>query len=80
MSYAEEVRTTLTLDDRVLAAARSRARHRGISLGQAVSELAWKGYEAETAGPVIPPGFPVLDAVEGHVITAEMVADALDDA
>ena len=80
MSYAEDVRTTLTLDDRVLAAARSRARRRGISLGQAVSELALKGYEAESGELAVPPGFPVLAAVADHVITPAMVDDALDDA
>lgn len=80
ISYPDPVRTTLTLDDRVLAAARSRARARGITLGQAVSELALKGFEAETGALTVPAGFPVLAAVEGHVITPELVADALDDA
>ncbi|MEI5675154.1 MULTISPECIES: hypothetical protein [unclassified Nocardioides] len=73
------MRTTLSIDDRVLAAARSRARREGISLGEAVSRLALIGYEAErvaarsTAG-----GFPMLPSVEGHVITTELVDDALD--
>jgi hypothetical protein len=73
------VRTTLTIDDRVLAAARSRARQRGISVGAALSELALIGYEAETATISKPPGFPMLPRVEGHVITVEMVDDALDE-
>jgi hypothetical protein len=73
------VRTTLTIDDRVLAAARSRAQQRGISLGEALSELAMIGYEAETAKVSEPSGFPMLPRVDGHVITVEMVDDALDD-
>lgn len=79
MAYDGPMRTTLTLDDRVLAAARSRAQRRGISLGEAVSELALIGYGAESAQIVAAPGFPMLPAVPGHVITAEMVDDALDD-
>lgn len=73
------MRTTLTIDDRALAAARSRAQQRGVSIGKALSELALAGYEAETAHLGVPDGFPVLPRVEGHVITIEMVDDALHD-
>lgn len=75
------MRTTLTIDDRVLAAARSRAQRRGLSLGEALSELAMIGYEAEAAelSKVSErSGFPILSRVSGHVITVEMVDDALD--
>lgn len=71
------MRTTLTIDDRVLAAARSRARQRGISVGEALSQLALIGYEAENAGEQVAEGFPVLPAVPGHTITSAMAADAL---
>lgn len=75
------MRTTLDLDDRVLAAARSRARARGISIGQAVSELALDGIEAHVAAAhVSAAGFPMLPAVPGHLITDQMVEDALADA
>lgn len=37
------------------------------------------GYEAETSKVVASPGFPMLPPVEDHVITVEMVDDALDD-
>lgn len=74
------MRTTLTIDDRALAAARSRAQRHGISLGAALSELALVGYESETADVVHSSGFPRLPHVDGHVITVEMVDDALDDA
>ncbi|WP_244928176.1 DUF2191 domain-containing protein [Nocardioides sp. W7] len=71
------MRTTLTIDDRVLAAARSRAQRRGISVGDALSELALIGYETETSAVAPPAGFPMLAPVAGHVITVEMVDDAL---
>lgn len=73
------MRTTLTIDDRVLAAARSRAQRHNISIGEALSELALIGYESEAAGSVPASGFPMLPRVVGHVITVEMVDDALDD-
>lgn len=74
------MRTTLTIDDRVLAAARSRAQRRGISVGQALSELALMGYRSESPAIEPPPEFPVLPPVDGHVITVEMVDDAFDEA
>lgn len=74
------MRTTLSIDDRALAAARSRARERGISVGEALSELALVGYEVESSALGLPRAeFPVLPAVPGHVITDDMVADALDE-
>lgn len=74
----DDMRTTLTIDDRVLAAARSRAQRRRLTIGEALSELALIGYEAETASLGID-GFPRLPLVIDHVITLEMVDDALDD-
>jgi hypothetical protein len=72
------MRTTLDLDDRVLAVARSRARARGISVGKAVSELVLDGIQAHVeATQVSAAGFPVLPAVPGHLITDQMVGDAL---
>jgi hypothetical protein len=73
------VRTTLNIDDRVLAAARSRAQRHGVSLGEALSELAMIGYEAVAAEVPKPSGFPILPRVADHVITVEMIDDALDD-
>lgn len=77
--YSGGVRTTLTIDDQVLAAARGRAQRRGISLGEALSELAMIGYESELSGVSETSGFPILPRVAGHLITVEMVDDALDD-
>lgn len=73
------MRTTLTIDDRVLAAARSRAHRRDLSIGEALSELALIGYEAELSDGPSAPGFPILPRVDGHVITVEMVDAAHDD-
>lgn len=72
------MRTTLEIDDRILAAARSRARARGLTLGQAVSELAAAGLKLESRTDP-PSGFPMLPVVPGHTITAEMIAEALDE-
>lgn len=75
------MRTTLDIDDRVLALARSRARTLGISLGRAVSDLALQGHEATESGrrAQAGAGFPMLPPVAGHVITDEMVEAALAD-
>lgn len=72
------VRTTLDLDDQVLAAARSLAAERQISLGAAVSELARRGLQ--DGGSTSIEGLPVFDvADDARVITPEMVDAALDD-
>ena len=38
MQYLDAMRTTLSIDDRLLAAAKRRARQRGLTLGQLVEE------------------------------------------
>lgn len=78
------MRTTLEIDDVVLAAARSRAAARGISLGKAVSELALKGLAPAPAAEQ-PSGlvdvayspFPVF--VDGPLVTDELVAAHRDE-
>lgn len=72
------MRTTLDLDEDVVAAARELAAEQRRSLGSVVSELARRGLtparvETEDGLPVIrvPPGSPP--------ITAEMVRRALDE-
>lgn len=73
------MRTTLEIDDSVLAAARVLAGQRGISLGAAVSEYARRGLQAAT--DVTPrSGFPVFGpAADGHQITDELVGEHRDD-
>lgn len=72
------MRTTLDIDDAVLAAARSLAAREGITLGAAVSELARRGFAAD-----VPPGKPGLlifpAPASGHLITDELVAEHRDD-
>ena len=49
-------------------------------MGRAVSELALLGYETEREAATIADGdFPMLTLVPGHVITDQMVEDALAD-
>lgn len=71
------MRTTLEIDDTVLAAARALARSEGISLGAAVSQLARRGLEASAA--VVADGFPVFEAGDdAPVITLELVNEYRD--
>jgi hypothetical protein len=75
--YDVAMRTTLDLDDAVLAAARAIAQDRQISLGAAVSELARKGLRgAERRSPS---GFPVFDAPDDATpITLDLVNEHRD--
>lgn len=75
------MRTTLEIDDAVLAVARSLARARGLSLGAAVSQLALQGIHQRTAPPrdVAYSPFPVLVGDPAHVVTDELVAEHRDD-
>lgn len=75
------MRTTVDLDPRVLAAARARvSQGRSRSLGQAISDLALAGLDA--GQPMNEPsvdGLVLLPSTPGHVITDQMVAEALAD-
>lgn len=75
------MRTTLDIDDRVLASARTLARDKGISLGSAVSELALRGLRpvgVSSTSPQSPfPTFP--DNADAEPVTSEMVREALDE-
>lgn len=75
------MRTTLDLDDEVLAVARSLAASRGISIGAAVSLLARQGMERGSQPPVdfAYSPFPVLVGEAGHVVTDELIAQHRDD-
>lgn len=72
------MRTTLELDDEVVAAARELASLEGRSIGSVISELARKGLtpaKVNTEGE-----FPVIRVPEGSApITPEMVRSALDE-
>ena len=78
------MRTTLDIDDTVLAAARSLARSRSISLGAAVSELARRGLsggpDGRTGRPTVDltySPFPILIG-DGDVVTDDLVAQWRD--
>ncbi len=73
------MRTTLNIDDDVLAVARALAERKGCSLGSAVSELARRGFKG--IGAVEEDrGFPVFNVDEGAApITNEDVYGAMDD-
>ena len=71
------MRTTLNLDDDVLARARILAGERSTSIGAVVSELARRGWQSrriDTTGDV--PAFTV--GSDSPPITPEMVAEACD--
>jgi hypothetical protein len=75
------MRTTMDINPRVLAAARARVSSgQNKSLGEAVSDLALAGLER--ARPTSRPsrgGLVLLKSPPGHVITDEMVAEAMLD-
>ncbi|MCK0111925.1 hypothetical protein MWU75_07220 [Ornithinimicrobium sp. F0845] len=75
------MRTTLEIDDQVLAAARSLARSRGISVGAAVSELARRGLMPPTTPRVNAhySPFPLMVGDEEILVTDELVAELRDD-
>lgn len=74
------MRTTLDVDDDVLAAARALARSEHRSLGRVVSQLARQGLAPRTQRLGEEAGFPVfaVDA-DAAAITGEMVQAALDE-
>jgi hypothetical protein len=55
------MRTTLTIEDDVIAAAKALAEARGVSVGKAVSELARRGLQAAPQHAQVN-GFAVFDA------------------
>jgi predicted ATPase len=71
------MRTTLDVDDAVLAAARALARSEGISLGAAVSQLARRGLDSSNV--VVAGGFPVFESTDdARAITLELVNEYRD--
>lgn len=58
------MRTTLTIDDDVLQLARALSQQRSVSIGEAISELARRGYQASVAKKRAN-GFTVFDVPAG---------------
>ena len=74
------MRTTLTIDDDVLAVARALAGRRGVSLGTAVSDLARRGFRETGVAKLEDDGVPVFRvAPDVPPITSEDVQRALDE-
>lgn len=81
--YHSFMRTTITLDDDILDAARNLARQEGISLGAAVSELARRGLRTRgepAAGSDLSVGLPGFQVAEGApTFGTQDVRRALDE-
>lgn len=74
------MRTTINIEDDVLAAARSLAAAEGRPVGSVVSELARRGLRGTTQSRRGPSGFPVVQVdASAPLITTEMVRQALED-
>ena len=74
------MRTTLTIDDDVLAVARALAARRGISLGSAVSDLARRGFRGTGVADREDDGIPVFRVPpDAPPITSDDVQRALDE-
>jgi hypothetical protein len=70
------MRTTLDIDDDVLAVAGKLAADRRITVDQVISDLAWN--ELARAHLIVRNGFPLLPK-RGGVVTPELVEKLLDD-
>ena len=83
MQYDAErlMRTTLTIDDDVFAAARAVAERDNKSLGEVVSELARRGLNPPSAKPVSERnGIPLLpQRADARPVTMELVNKLRDD-
>ena len=74
------MRTTLDIDDAVLAAAREIARARGQTAGWVISELARKGMESHRRSRYQCSHFPVFDVpAVAEALTIESVEAIVDD-
>jgi hypothetical protein len=74
------MRTTLTLDPDVLAAARALADSRGQTIGQVISELARRGLASTDAAGAERNGVPLFPVRAGAgVVTPELVQALLDE-
>ena len=73
------MRTTVTIDDDVLAVARALAERNGCSLGSALSELARRGFRGDVRGGNTGDGTKFAVSDDAEPITSEDVYRALDD-
>ena len=73
------MRTTVTIDDDVLAVARALAERNGSSLGSALSELARRGLKGEFTHNEVVDGTTFPAAADAGPITSEDVYRSLGD-
>lgn len=74
------MRTTLKLDEDVLAAARALAQQQGKTLGEVVSELARRTLQPVAAAPVMRNGIRLLSVRKGaQPATPELVSRLRDE-
>ena len=73
------MRTTVTIDDDVLAVARALAERNGSSLGSALSELARRGFKSASTAGDDGDGTVFAVAVDAEPITSEDVYRSLDE-
>jgi hypothetical protein len=74
------MRTTLTIDDDILRAAKTLAAQKGVSVGSVISSLARRGLEPKSSVRYERKRFPVFEVREGApVFGPEDVAESLED-
>ena len=73
------MRTTLALDDDVLAVARAMAQRQGISVGEVISALARRSLAREDSGVRTRNGIPLLTVEAGAVAVTPETVKALQD-
>ena len=74
------MRTTLDIDDDVLAVARARAEREHVSIGRVLSQLARAALQPTVATPATRNGLPVLSNARGaRPVTPELVNQLRDE-
>ena len=76
----DPVRTTLDIDDDVLALVRARAEHERIPIGRVLSALARAALQPATMSPAVRNGLPVLPSSgDRRPVTLEIVNQLRDE-
>ncbi|MBZ9656032.1 CopG family transcriptional regulator [Phyllobacterium lublinensis] len=73
------MRTTLAIDDDVLAAAKGLAEHQNKTIGEVISMLARKSLQVQTTGLSERNGVPLLTVKDGTPVTMEFVNQLRDE-
>jgi hypothetical protein len=74
------MRTTLDIDDDVMAVVRARAEREHVSIGRVLSTLARSALQPAAASPTMRNGLPVLpNARSGRPVTLEIVNQLRDE-